>query len=297
MHLSIAILVYQFSPLKVVLELVRQARLMEINFEVIVYDDGSGTEWQRQLQRDLGDIPEVFLELAPKNLGRSAARNRLAQKLLGEFVLMIDGDNPIDKPHFVNDYFRMRKEFCVIVGGRECPEQPEPGAELRWTFTKFREIRDLEERELNPYGHFMTGCFFADRRVFDMVRFEEELKSYGYEDNLFGFALEKANIQILHIDNPQLFLANDGNLSFMAKSEQAMHSLYWIYQHQPQLRKHFKLLWALGLLKKTFLIKPAYTLLSAMQKGIRSNLDSNGPSLWRFDLFRLFHLIRLDLEH
>ena len=296
MHLSIAILVYQFSPLKVVLELVRQARLMEINFEVVVYDDGSGVEWQRQLQRDLGDIPEVFLELASQNLGRSVARNRLCQKLLGEFVLLLDGDNPIDKPHFVNDYFRVRKAFSVVVGGRECPEQPEKGTELRWTYARYREIKDLEERELNPYGHFQTSCFLADRRVFDMVGFEEDLKTYGYEDSLFGFALEKANIKILHIDNPQMHLADDGNLTFLAKSEQAMQSLYWIFQHRPPLRKHFKLLWIFGFLKRSLLIKPVYYFLSLLQKGIRSNLDSNGPSLWRFDLFRLYHLIRIDLE-
>ncbi len=295
MELSIAILVYQFSPLKVVHELIRQARLLEINFELLIYDDGSGPVWQKQLEIDFKDIPEVFLHLASKNLGRSAARNRLAQKALGDYILMIDGDNPINSPHFVNDYFRTRKSNTIVVGGRYIDASPIPGCELRWTFAKEREVQNLKQRQANPYAHFQTNCFLADRSVFKKVGFEEALKTYGYEDSLFGFDLEKAGIKIFHIDNPQFHKAEDRNLAFLAKSEAAMLSLYWIYLNRPHLRKHFKLLKALNILQKLKLRSICLVVLSFMEKGIKENLDSSGPSLWRFDLFRLHRLLLIDL--
>lgn len=295
MELSIAILVYQFSPLKVVHELIRQTRLLEINFELLIYDDGSGAVWQKQLKADFKEIPEVFLHLASKNLGRSAARNRLAQKALGDYILMIDGDNPIDSPHFVNDYFRTRKNNTIVVGGRYIDPSPIPGCELRWTFAKEREVQNLKQRQANPYGHFQTNCFLADRQVFKKVNFEEALKNYGYEDSLFGYDLQMAGIKILHIDNPQVHKAEDRNLAFLAKSEAAMLSLHWIYLNRPHLHKHFKLLKVLKLLERLKLRYICLGILSLMEKGIQENLDSNGPSLWRFDLYRLHRLLLINL--
>ncbi len=294
MELSIAILVYQFSPLKVVHELVRQARLMNINFELLIFDDGSGDTWQKELDNDFGDIPEVSLHLNPINLGRSTARNRLASKCLGAFILMIDGDNPVDNPNFVNDYYQVRKAKSVVVGGRSIMPEPLPGCELRWTFAKNREVKSLKERQANPYGHFQTNCFLIDRKVFEKVRFEEELLTYGYEDNLFGFSLEKAGVNIIHIENPQLHKAEDRNLVFLAKSAEAMRSLFWIYTNRPLLQKHFKLLRVLKFLKGAGLTGLVLAFLNLMEKGLKRNLDSSGPSLWRFDLYRLQQLLLID---
>ncbi|MCR9154125.1 MAG: glycosyltransferase [Bacteroidetes bacterium] len=295
MELSIAILVYQFSPLKVIQELAEQSRKLQINFEIVVYDDGSGAVWQEQLKRDLTDIPEVFLELASQNLGRSAARNRLAQKLLGKFVLMIDGDNPIQAPHFVNDYYQVRKANTVVVGGRYVDEQALPGCELRWAFAQNREVKNLKERLGNPYAHFQTNCFLADREVFNKVRFEEDLRSYGYEDSLFGFDLKNAGISVLHIENPQFHKADDRNARFLAKSEEAMESLYWIYSKRPHLRAEFKLIRILTQVQKLRMRRLCFWALSLMRPGLIENLSSNGPSLWRFDLFRLHRLLAIDL--
>lgn len=297
MELSIAILVYQFSPIKLVEELVRQARRLDIPFELVVYDDGSGSTWQKKLKEDLAAIPEVFLELAQQNLGRSAARNRLVSKVLGKYVLMIDGDNPINSPHFVNDYFRARKKDTILVGGRYVMPEPLPGCELRWLFAQKREVKSLKERQANPYDHFQTNCFLADKSVFNKVGFEEELQTYGYEDNLFGLALKKAKVPILHIENPQLHLADDRNLAFLAKSEQAMVSLFWIYQNRPHYIEEFKLLMILKRLNQLKLRRLCFWALTIMEKGLKENLDSNGPSLWRFDLFRLHRLLMLDLEN
>lgn len=294
MELSIAILVYRCSPLKLVLELLEQARLLEINFEVIVYDDGSEDAWQDQLKKELSPLPEVFLELGEINLGRSAARNILASKTLGRYILMIDGDNRVDSPHFLNDYFRTRKPKSVIVGGRVLMDEALPGCELRWRFAKEREVKSLEQRQKNPFDFFQTNCFLADREVFDKVKFEEDLKTYGYEDNLFGFDLERLGFKVIHIQNPQLHSADDRNLSFLRKSEEAMQSLLWIEKNRPQDARRFKLIRLKNNLAQWKLMGLVVGILNLVISGIESNLDSSGPSLWRFDLFRLQRLLLFD---
>jgi len=295
-ELSIAILVYCFSPIKLVEELLKQARNLGVNFEILVYDDGSGPIWQEQLNKELEPLPEVFLHKGSTNLGRAAGRNILASKASGKYILMIDGDNRIDSPHFLSDYFNVRKTKTVVVGGRYTDDKALPGTELRWLFAQKREVQDLAERKAHPYENFQTNCFLADAEIFQKLKFEENLKTYGYEDSLFGFALEAEGIPILHIQNPQYHAADDRNLAFLAKSEEAMESLIWIQQNHPQWAHRFKLLRILGTLKKWQLEKISYWLLNAWEKSLRSSLDSPGPSLWRFDLFRLHRLIQADLH-
>lgn len=296
MELSIAILVYCFSPLKLVQDLLEQARALDINFELLVYDDGSGPVWQKQLREELGDFPEVFLELSDQNRGRSAGRNHLAAKALGEYILMIDGDNRVDTPHFVSDYFRVRKANTVVVGGRFLNPEPLPGCELRHLFAQKREVKALEERKAQPYESFQTNCFLADRSIFKRVQFEEGLRTYGYEDNLFGFDLRSAQIGILHIKNPQFHKADDRNLSFMAKTEEAMESLLWIEKNRPEDRKHFKLLRLKERLNNFGLKTLVFKTLNTFEPSLRRSLESATPSLWRFDLFRLHRLLLLDLR-
>lgn len=296
MDLSIGLLVYRCNPLKLISELLEQSRALSINFEVLVYDDGSGPIWQDQLKADLEPLPEVFLHLSPENHGRSYGRNLLASKALGDYILMMDGDNLIDAPHFVNDYYRMRKPSTVVVGGRKLIAEPLPGCELRWLFAKNREIQSLDLRKKHPFESFQTNCFLADRQIFEKVQFDTRLETYGYEDNLFGFDLQRAGFSILHIQNPQYHSADDRNLSFLAKTEEAMESLLWIEQNRPEYQMHFKLL-KLKHKLETFGIKIlVFKALNLVEKSSVNNLKSSSPSLWRFDLFRLHRLLLLDLR-
>jgi len=295
-ELTIAILVFRYSPVKLVQEILEQCRRLEINFEVLIYDDGSEVVWQEQLKGDMSSFPEVFLELGAENKGRAAGRNFLGRKALGEYILMMDGDSQIDSPHFVNDFFRVRKANTTVIGGLITSEKPLPGAELRWKYAQEREIQSLDQRKVDPYAHFKTGCFFIDRRVFEKVQFAEALRTYGYEDNLFGFELKKAGVSVLHIQNPMFHAADDRSLAFLAKSEEAMESLLWIDEHRPDWATKFKLLRLRASLRKWKLSKVVFSLLNLMESSIRSSLEGPSPSLWRFDLFRLHRLLLLDFQ-
>lgn len=296
MDLSIGLLVYRCNPIKLISELLEQSRALGINFEVLVYDDGSGSVWQEQLRSDLEPLAEVFLHFNSENKGRAYGRNFLANKALGDYILMMDGDNQIDAPHFVNDYFRMRKPSAVVVGGRKLIAEPLPGCELRWLFAKKREIQSLELRKAHPYESFQTNCFLADRQIFEKVQFETRLETYGYEDNLFGLDLEKAGFSIIHIQNPQYHAADDRNLSFLAKTEEAMESLLWIEQYRAEYQQHFKLLRLKRKLESLGLKKLVLSILNLFEDSLLSNLKSSSPSLGRFDLFRLHRLLLLDLR-
>ena len=42
------------------------------------------------------------------------------------------------------------------------------------------------------------------KTCFEQISFNEDLQGYGHEDTLFGYELDKKNIQIHHLDNPVL---------------------------------------------------------------------------------------------
>ena len=57
---------------------------------------------------------------------------------------------------------------------------------------------------------------------FKKISFNERLSGYGHEDTLFGYELNKNNIQIHHIDNPVLNGHLDTNEAFLLKTEEGL---------------------------------------------------------------------------
>lgn len=112
--------------------------------------------------------------------------------------------------------------------------------------------------------------------------FDERFRFYGYEDVLLGKELYLCGAQIKHIDNPVLFKDYEPNGSFVAKTEEAMHTLH---RFKIELQGYSRLLTLENKLRN---IAPAIRLWHMLfGKAERRILTGSSPNMTIFNLYRL----------
>jgi glycosyltransferase involved in cell wall biosynthesis len=201
--------------------------------EILIGDDGSSPEYKSKYHSLAGDgVRIISLE---KNIGRAAIRNRLALEATGDYLLFIDADTslPSTAEAYFTKWLPYIPEYKVVCGGIVYHDAPpgDPDKLLRWKYGKWREQAPALERNKNPYGWFSTFNVLIEREIFSKVRFNEELKQYGYEDRLMGYQLRKAGIGILHIDNGLIHEGLETNTDFLSKTRLGIENLSMLYDN------------------------------------------------------------------
>ena len=87
-----------------------------LGFEIIFADDGSADIAAKRCNAAIAQLPFCQYIERPKNAGRSAIRNYLAQMAHHKHLLFLDGDVVIDRPNFVRTYLAHRTDADVIIG-------------------------------------------------------------------------------------------------------------------------------------------------------------------------------------
>ena len=87
------------------------------------------------------------------------------------------------------------------------------------------------EKNKNPHEWFSTFNVMIEKAVFSKIRFNEELKQYGYEDTLMGYQLKKAGINVLHIDNGLIHEGLETNKEFLNKTKLGVENLSRLYDN------------------------------------------------------------------
>jgi glycosyltransferase involved in cell wall biosynthesis len=201
--------------------------------EILIGDDGSSLEYKAKYKALEEDC--IRLISSEKNIGRSAIRNKLALEASGDYLLFIDADTVL--PGTAEAYFRkwlpMMSLYRVICGGILYHDAPpgDPDKLLRWKYGKWREQRNASEKNKNPHEWFSTFNVLIEKTVFSKIRFNEELKQYGYEDTLMGYQLKKAGIDILHIDNGLIHEGLETNKEFINKTKLGIENLSKLYNN------------------------------------------------------------------
>ena len=116
--------------------------------------------------------------------------------------------------------------------------------------------------------------------------FDERFRNYGYEDVLFGKAMEQAGVPILHIDNPMSFEIFEENEHFVSKTEEGLRTLY---QFRHELKGYSRLLDRAQTLPRTP-IRWWHQLFGAME---RRHLTGRHPSLWVFKIYKIGYFLSL----
>jgi glycosyltransferase involved in cell wall biosynthesis len=277
MGFSILIPVYNTYAKELVENLLLQSKSLEIPFEILLLDDCSELSIS-YINLKLNLLDNVNYVVLKENKGRSKVRNQLFEMAKYDSCLIMDGDVGVLKQDFLINYWETLQAFDVVVGGHKYSSLPPLQEEkyLHWLYGSKVESQTIEKRAKTPYASFKTVCFGIKKKVFQQIKFDEDLTEYGHEDTLFGIALEENKVSIKHIDNPVLHLGVDDRKDFLAKQKIAVKNLNKLYNN-PILKESLK--------KKVRLIKVSENNLISifsifLKRLIRKNLYSKKPKLW-----------------
>ena len=283
-ELSILIPTFNDPCSTLVGNLQQQAEELGISYEILVADDGSTQHNVLEENRSINALPHCQLIERRVNAGRAAIRNFLAQQARYAWLLFIDSDMVICR----NDYLRKYAscEETPIVDGGVVIGTCIPG-NLRSMYEKAAESEHTyEERQQSPYRDFHTANFMIQRALMIEHPFDERFRNYGYEDVLFGKAMEQAGVPILHIDNPMSFEIFEENEHFVSKTEEGLRTLY---QFRHELKGYSRLLDRAQTLPRTP-IRWWHQLFGAME---RRHLTGRHPSLWVFKIYKIGYFLSL----
>jgi glycosyltransferase involved in cell wall biosynthesis len=260
--------------------------------EILIGDDGSSAEFKEKYHSLEGDC--VKLISSEKNIGRAAIRNKLALEAKGDYLLFIDADTmlPGTAEAYLRKWLPMMPDYRVICGGilynDIAPGDPEKL--LRWKYGKWKEQRKASERNKNPHAWFSTFNVLIDKSVFSKIRFNEELKQYGYEDKLLGYQLKKAGIDILHIDNGLIHEGLESNKEFLNKTKLGIENLSKLYNNVTDKKTFsrtvliFRLYQRLKFFRLTKLLARVFIL---YRDRMEIRLDSGKISLLLFGFYKM----------
>jgi GT2 family glycosyltransferase len=271
-------------------ELAHQADLLQVKYEIIVIDDGS----QRFKDENKTACHRFnYIELNC-NIGRSKIRNLFTEYAQFDYLLFLDCDSLVVAPDFVSNYISAIQQQPDVVCGGRMYESKKPSREklLRWKYGVCRESKSAEERSKQPSKSFMTNNFLIRKAILKSIRFDERLTQYGHEDTLFGFALKRNEITVMHIHNPVLNGDIETNDDFLSKTKagiENLHSLMQYANNDPDLVNDISLL---RINHKIKALEPlVYTVFKLCKPVLIFTLSKGFVSIAAFGFFKLGYLI------
>ncbi|MBE0390898.1 glycosyltransferase [Flavobacterium sp. PL002] len=285
--LSILIPIYNYNAFPLVHELHKQCVECNIDFEIICIDDAS------TLCTDANTVIDTLLHckliVLKKNIGRSQIRNQLAFKAQYQWFLFLDCDTFPKKDTFIKNYFQKITigNHKVFSGGLAyAKNKPENNQLLRWVYGKSREEIPLKIRKKNPYQTALVSNVAIHKTIFETINFNENIKTYGYEDYFFVQELEMNHILVIPIENPVLHLNLETSVVFLQKTKTALETLFQISKknniaiNTPLIKTYKKL--------ESLRITALFSFLFRKNKTkLERQLLSKKPNLFMFDLYKI----------
>lgn len=291
--LSILIPIYNFDVVFFVKELSHQAKLCNVPYEILCFDDDS-TQESKIKNEELKTTQHVIYQELEKNVGRSKIRNLLAKKAKYQYLLFLDCDSKTNNNQFVKNYINQAKPDLVVYGGRNYTTEKPVNKDMhfRWWYGVNRETISSNERTKQPYHSFMTNNFLIPKNIFQSIKFNEELIGYGHEDTLFGIELKKKSIGILHIENPLCHIGLETLEEFLNKTKQGLQNLYLLIK-SGKVDKTIKLYRYYDLVNRFGLSNKIFSYYKKNKTNIEKKLHEEEPNLRWFDIYKLGYFISL----
>jgi hypothetical protein len=284
--ISILIPVYNQNVCQLVDDLLLQISETKEKIEIRVYDDGSEESFKKS-NRKLNSTLHVVYKEFTVNTGRSAIRNLLAKESKNaDYLLYLDGDSKIIHKTFLKTYLDSRTTEGVIYGGRVYQRnKPDKKKILHWKYGIKKESRNAEFRKKDPYLYFQSNNFLVPGSVFVNNLFDENLKTYGYEDLALSEEFKQNGVQVIHIDNEILHDGLEDNEVFITKTGKAINNLAKLY-NSGRINGSL-LIHTSNKLHRLRLSGMLYLLLKILRNNLVKNLLSEDPSIFIFQLYKL----------
>lgn len=254
-------------------------------YEIIVADDGSTDISTVNANKYIDDIPNCLYITRCENTGRAAIRNYLARQARHEWLLFIDSHMTVHNREYIARYVNMNTRGVIYGGYDVVGDEHSLRSNLRYIYEKnYKNNRNAQMREKDPYKDFHTSNFSVERRIMLAHPFDELFRLYGYEDVLWGKVLMQENIKITHTDNTLTFDKFETNSAFISKTEEAMHTLAMFTD---RLRGYSRLISMADILEKYRMIDFMALSYHTLGRIIKHNLTGNKPRLFWFNIYRL----------
>lgn len=289
--ISILIPTYNYNVYPLVKQLHQEAIGLGIKFEIKVYDDHSPNPYpENEKINFLPNSKYIYLE---KNLGRSAIRNTLATEAIYPTLLFLDADVMPANTSFLKQFIAsITPETDLVFGGILYQiNPPEASKILRWKYGKAREARTLHQRKENPYLSIISACFLIKKSIFLKTNTFLE-NSYGI-DILFSQNLQQEKARIAHINNPVIHFGLETNTVFIEKTKLGLETLASFTKQKkipsdcrPLQQKYIQL-------KRNGFLPFFQSFIQLSEKLILKNLVSPQPSLFLFDIYRLYYYSKI----
>ncbi len=287
MHLSIIIPTFNDLSLPLAQALAAQAELVDgLSWELLVGDDCSTDRAVVAQNRGINQLPHCRYIERPRNSGRAAIRNFLAQEAQGEWLLCIDGDARIDCADYLPKMLAAGHSYEVCYGGYRM--MPGPEGNLRWRYERAAAPdHTAEKRRQQPYAAFNISNLLIRRTLLLAHPLDERITRYGYEDVALGKALEHDGIVVGHIDAPVAYYDYESNDSFLSKTEEGLTTLW---EHRDTLAGYSRLLTAIDGMPAVarWMVWAAFRIAKGW---MRSNLLSERPSVRVFTCYKVGWLL------
>ncbi len=295
--LSICIPVYNRDVRKLVGDLSRQAQALDCAYEIVIADDHSTLYTQEN--RELSTQKNVRYLEREENVGRSKIRNYLVKESRYAHLIMMDCDVEIASEQYLKKYLEVTNKDIVCGGCTYHVQKPEKKFLLRWKYGKATEERSAKERRKEPNKSFTPFNFMTQKSILEKIPFNESIKKYGHEDTLLGCDLEKAGIEINHIDNALFHLGLDDTDTFLRKTEEAIKNMQYLARESEDkelIERSFNLIRFYNQLKRWHLTKEVKALTRWTRWAALKNLHSHNPSIAVFQWYKLGYFLQIQSE-
>ena len=290
--ISVLIPVFNVNVYSLVQELSRQLIALPIEGEILVYDDCSSPEYLSQ-NSGITTLQNVFYKELDENVGRIAIRNLLAQDARFEWLLFIDSDSVILSDKYLSNYLAAidSQEYDVYAGGRvyQAEEPINCSKRLHWKYGTKRESVKGAQHALH------TNNFCIRKTDFLGLNFPPAIRGYGHEDTWLEITLRNKQRKIFFIENPLLHGGLEDSKVFLEKTKSALQNLLLLPEFfgEETVEEKIKLYRLFKRINKPGLRPIVTGLLNRRIGSIEQNLNSCNPSLFNFDCYRLYHLLKL----
>lgn len=281
--LSVLIPTYNTVCVALIREIRNQASELHIPFEIIVADDASSAEFQKE-NEIINSFPDCTFIRLTDNIGPAVIRNLLADKARYSWLLFLDADTFPASGTFLKDYIAAMHPGNVICGGFTYERQNiPPDQALRYAYGTAVEEMPATDRNKNPHARFIGMSFMIEKAVFNEIRFDETMH-FGYEDASFGIRMREAGIPVLHIDNPVYHRSLENSADYLKKMQRSLQNLFL---HADKMKSDIRLLrWHKKIedYKLESFVARSFRL---VQKPVTRNLTGKKPSLKLFAFYKL----------
>ncbi len=280
--ISVLVPVYNYDITALAGEILSQCQNVQIKYEIIFADDCStSSRIADNNKKFLRGTVANYIEVK-ENMGRSKIRNFLAERAKGDILLFLDCDSGVVRKDFIEKYLQNSLKYDVVAGGTVYCNKKKVAHPfvLHWSFGKHRE----EEKR-----HFTTNNFLIKKEIFNSVRFNEKIKSYGHEDTLFGAELKEKGFSIGFTDNPVEHLGLKETDKFIKDTLCASKNLALLYKqknYKPYL-ENITLIKAYKKIRQIYLGDVYCFFVELFQNYMYGNLHGKKPNLKYLDMIKL----------